>query len=58
MAIVKDYKGKYAHIIIHDDAYADLTPEELEQRKRRIERNISNIVRRAMEKKAENDRCS
>lgn len=52
MAIVKDYYNGNTHVIIHDDAYADLTPEQLAERQERIRRNISNIVYSALERQA------
>lgn len=52
MAIVKDYYRGNTHVIIHDDAYADLTPEQLAARQERIRKNISNIVYSALEKQA------
>lgn len=66
MAIVKDYYIGNTHVQILDDAYRDLTPEELHERQERIKRNIFAIVARdereklerqiAQEEEAENDR--
>lgn len=66
MAIVKDYYIGNTHVQILDDAYCDLTPEELHERQERIKRNIFAIVARdereklerqiAQEEEAENDR--
>ena len=44
MAVVKDYYRGNTHIIIRDDAYAHLTPEELERRQKHIRERISQIV--------------
>ena len=52
MAIVKDYYNGNTHVIIHDDAYAHLTPEELAERQERIRKNISNIVYSPLERQA------
>lgn len=66
MAIVKDYYIGNTHVQILDDAYRDLTPEELHERQERIKRNIFAIVAKdereklerqiAQEEEAENDR--
>ena len=66
MAIVKDYYIGKTHVQILDDAYRDLTPEELHERQERIKKNIFAIVARdereklerqiAQEEEAENDR--
>lgn len=47
MAVVKTMKWGNCTIEICDDAYRDLTPEQLEKRKERIKNNILNICERA-----------
>ncbi len=66
MAVVKTMKWGNCTITIRDDAYRDLTPEELHERQERIKKNIFAIVARdereklerqiAQEEEAENDR--
>ncbi len=46
MAIVKDYYKGNTHICIHDDAYADLTEEEIRQRKEIIQERVNQIAQR------------
>ena len=52
MAIVKDYYIGNAHVLVNDDAYADLTPEQLAERQERVRKNISDIVYKALERRA------
>ena len=52
MAIVKDYYNGNTHVIITDDAYSHLTPEELAKRQERVRKNISNVVYAALERQA------
>ena len=57
MAIVAEMRIKGALVRIHDDAYADCTPEEIARRKR--ERNrvagmiLDNMARRQAERDAQ-----
>lgn len=53
MAVVKTMKWGNCTIEICDDAYRDLTPEQLAERQERIKNNILNICARARMRRLE-----
>lgn len=53
MAVVKEIKWGNCTIRIHDDAYRDLTPEQLAKRQEEVRNNILRICERADRKKLE-----
>lgn len=53
MAVVKEIKWGNCTIRIHDDAYRDLTPEQLAKRQEEVKRNILRICERADRKRLE-----
>lgn len=44
MAVVKTIKSGNTTIRIHDDAYRDVTPEELEARRKRIQDTVDYLA--------------
>lgn len=55
MAVVKDYYIGNTHVIVKDDAYAHLTPEELKERQERVAQNIFRIIERDRMEKIERE---
>lgn len=53
MAVVKEIKWGNCTIRIHDDAYRDLTPEQLAKRQEEVKNNIYRIFERAERKRLE-----
>lgn len=54
MAIVKEFiTPEGAHVTIHDDAYANASPEELQRREAEFYRVVARIIRKAAIRAAE-----
>lgn len=51
MAVVKDYYHGNTHIRIHDDAYANLTEEEITQRQKTIQEHVNRLAGQLGERK-------
>lgn len=55
MAIVQEYKFGNATIRIHDDVYAQLTPEENAAKEKAFKENVGKIFWECMERKAKKE---